>query len=92
MRAKCGDGGKTGLEEFTLRLGCNLFHSRGLCLVESSLLAQRNLAVAPIFGFVASTEPEIMVGTWLGECCRQVEAEEVSNSRNKIHQTWETVS
>ena len=34
-----------------------------------------------------STEPEIMVGTWLGECIRQVEAEEVSNSRNKIHQT-----
>ena len=33
------------------------------------------------------TEPEIMVGTWLGECCRQVETEEVSNSRNKIHQT-----
>ena len=33
------------------------------------------------------TEGEIMVGTWLGECCRQVEAEEVSNSRNKIHQT-----
>ena len=28
-----------------------------------------------------------MVGTWLGECCRQVEAEELSNSRNKIHQT-----
>ena len=24
----------------------------------------------------------------LRECCRQVEAEEVSNSRNKIHQTW----
>ena len=23
------------------------------------------------------------------ECCRQVEAEEVSNSRNNIHQTWE---
>ena len=22
------------------------------------------------------------------ECCRQVEAEVVSNSRNKIHQTW----
>ena len=32
-----------------------------------------------------STEGEIMVGTWLGEYCRQVEAEEVSNSRNKIH-------
>ena len=28
-----------------------------------------------------------MVGTWLGEYCGQVEAEEVSNSRNKIHQT-----
>ena len=28
-----------------------------------------------------------MVGMWLGECCRQVEAKEVSNSRNKIHQT-----
>ena len=37
-----------------------------------------------------------MVRMWLGECCRQVEAvsnsrqveaEEVSNSRNKIHQT-----
>ena len=25
----------------------------------------------------------------LQECCRQVEAEEVSNSRNKIHPTWE---
>ena len=24
----------------------------------------------------------------LRECCRQVEAEEVSKSRNKIHQTW----
>ena len=23
------------------------------------------------------------------ECCRQVEAEVVRNSRNKIHQTWE---
>ena len=37
--------------------------------------------------FFERTEGEIMVGTWLGECCRQVEAEEVSNSRNKIHQT-----
>ena len=25
----------------------------------------------------------------LQECCRQVETEEVSNSMNKIHQTWE---
>ena len=25
----------------------------------------------------------------LRECCRQVEAQKVSNSRNKIHQTWE---
>ena len=25
----------------------------------------------------------------LRECCRKVEAEEVSNSRKKIHQTWE---
>ena len=24
----------------------------------------------------------------LRECCRQVETEVVSNSRNKIHQTW----
>ena len=23
------------------------------------------------------------------ECCRQVETEEIRNSRNKIHQTWE---
>ena len=36
---------------------------------------------------VLTTEPEIMVGTWLGECCRQVEPEEVSNSVNTIHQT-----
>ena len=27
-------------------------------------------------------------GLWLRECCRQVEAEVLSNSRNKIHQTW----
>ena len=24
----------------------------------------------------------------LSECCRQIEAEVVSNSSNKIHQTW----
>ena len=29
-----------------------------------------------------------MVGPRLRECCRQVEAEAVSNSRNNIHQTW----
>ena len=37
-----------------------------------------------------STEPEKMslhLFAMLGECCRQVEAEEVSKSRNKIHQT-----
>ena len=28
--------------------------------------------------------------TWLQECCRQVEAEVVSNSRNKLHQTTYT--
>ena len=33
------------------------------------------------------TEPKKSLYMWLGECCRQVEAEEVSNSRNKIHQT-----
>ena len=33
------------------------------------------------------TEPEKSLCTWFGKCCRQVEAEEVSNSRNKIHQT-----
>ena len=27
-------------------------------------------------------------GPRLQECCRQVEAEVVSNCRNKIHQTW----
>ena len=36
---------------------------------------------------IAITEPEIMLDTWLGECCRQVEPEEVSKSRSKIHQT-----
>ena len=33
------------------------------------------------------TVSEKSLCTWLGECCRQVEAEEVSNGRNKIHQT-----
>ena len=28
-----------------------------------------------------------MVRTWLRECCRQIEAEVVSNSREKFHQT-----
>ena len=28
---------------------------------------------------------------WLRECFRQVEAEVVSNSSNKIHQTWEAL-
>ena len=31
--------------------------------------------------------PKKCLCTWLGECCRLFEAEEVSNSRNKIHQT-----
>ena len=33
------------------------------------------------------TVPKKSLCTWLEECCRQVEAEEVSNNRNKIHQT-----
>ena len=37
------------------------------------------------------TELEIMVATRLGECCRPVEAEEISNSRNKTHQTMNKV-
>ena len=35
------------------------------------------------------TEPKKSLYMWLGECCRQVEAEEVSKSRNKIHETWQ---
>ena len=34
------------------------------------------------------TELRKFLCTWLGECCRQVEAEVVSNSRKKTHQTW----
>ena len=33
------------------------------------------------------TEPRKFLCTWLRECCRQVEAEVISNSRNKLHQT-----
>ena len=32
--------------------------------------------------------PENNTCMWLQEFCGQVEAEVVSNSRNKIHQTW----
>ena len=35
----------------------------------------------------ANTEVRKFLGTWLRECCRQVEAEVISNSRNKLHQT-----
>ena len=46
--------------------------------------------------YALCTEPEINVctglqyeaGPRLGECCRQVEAEVVGDSRNKIHQSW----
>ena len=34
-----------------------------------------------------STGPGNNTCTWLRECCRQVEAEVVSNSRNQLHQT-----
>ena len=36
---------------------------------------------------ICNTEPKRSLCTWLGECCRQVEADEVCNSRIKIHQT-----
>ena len=39
--------------------------------------------------YVAHTGLNYKAALRLQECCRQVEAEEVSNSRNKIHQTWE---
>ena len=32
-----------------------------------------------------STGPRNNTCTWLQECCRQVEAEVVSNSRNQLH-------
>ena len=35
-----------------------------------------------------STGLQYMAGPMLRECCQQVETEVVSNSRNKIHQTW----
>ena len=35
-----------------------------------------------------STAHPFMACTWLRDCCRLVEAEMVSNSRNKVHQTW----
>ena len=34
-----------------------------------------------------NTELSIFLCTCLRECCRQVEAEVISNSRNKLHQT-----
>ena len=34
------------------------------------------------------TEIGLSLGTWFRECCRQVEADVVSNSRNKLHETW----
>ena len=36
----------------------------------------------------ASTELRKFLCTSLRECCRQVEAEVISNSWNKLHQTW----
>ena len=41
------------------------------------------------YGVVARhcIKPKKSLCTWLGECYRQVEAEEESNSRNQIHQT-----
>ena len=40
----------------------------------------------------ASTEVRKFHGTWLRECCRQVEAEVISNSTSKLHQTTYRVS
>ena len=61
-----------------------------MVMVLARIFSKLNMADLNFF-LKRHTEPEIMVGTWFGECCRQVEAEEVSNSRNKIHQTTEFV-
>ena len=67
---------------------------RGFGLEHVQTCLVRLLSLSFGFGFyfygvmpMSNTEPEKSLCTWLGECCRQVEAEEVSNSRNKIHQT-----
>ena len=39
------------------------------------------------FPYSYSTGPGNNTCTWLRECCRQVEAEVVRNSRNQLHQT-----
>ena len=39
------------------------------------------------FIWAVHTELRKFLRTWLRECCRQVEAEVVSNSRSKLHQT-----
>ena len=38
-----------------------------------------------------TTELSESLCAWLRECLKQVEAEVVSNSRNKLHQTWEAL-
>ena len=43
--------------------------------------------VTAMSGSLCITANIYMAVPKLGECCRQVEADEVSNSRNKIHQT-----
>ena len=80
------------LREINVRSGNELYGWKGfkgymLHAVEShlnqSILELRNKRkwCAP------TTELRKSLCTWLRECCRQVEAEVISNSRNKLHQT-----
>ena len=42
-----------------------------------------------LFQYCQNTGLDYRAVPILRKCCRQVEAEVVSNSRNKVHQTWE---
>ena len=73
------------IRRFTWTIGRKCKHR---CCLDTSTLA--DTAVCKGFVNVLSCTGNLYLAVpWLWECCRQVEAEEVSNSRSKIHQTWD---
>ena len=68
----------------------------GVFLAGSGLFAQLLTSLGHLLNteqgregsYIDSTGLRYKAGLRLHECCKQVEAEKVSNSRKKVHQTW----
>ena len=81
----------TGLSATAHHHPCSLAHSQSVVDTIAFLLPPQSGSIHPVIYYIIAQSTGLCkkAGPRLRDCCRQGQAEVVSNSKNKIHQTWE---